>query len=921
MGPDAPLTPGPPMAPALTSAGAPARLRRGLRRVVYGIGFFVAVSLASVGVASVVFEQAISTVAARAFGALGATTFSAPRCHLARLGMLQCTLSSAQGKRGAWRWTLRGGEVAVRWVPTQSVEWRLDVRNVHLEVQRQTRPAGRAHPRVPHADALRSLLDRLGRVAVHVHDVDVEGRAAGHRIGVGSLDARLEVRPGGLEVHGRARVSVDGSEADATYTTPMPGTVRVRMSQPLRVDLAEGLVAAVQGATVDGRAVDLEDVELWRANLGVQIPHLHAAITAGGQVHGTVASLALRGAPVPVTAKNVRVEVDVGAGKGSVRADELRADVGDGAARVVASKCTFAASLSALARLRRRPPGVGPHSAMSALRGDEGPRAVCEHLRALLVGPPSDIVAEFRSMASKAARRVSASLGSPSTEATGRERRPSWPPVRLEVDDIDIAWRLTPDTPALGALSDLAVAVEPRTETPGWRVRATVAGSGGQQALNVSAELAPNGAIEAGHVHSEAALFARILSALSPFVVAGDHPSLLVDLEATRLHDGGLRFAGSVDTRDIGVDWWRIAPEPVVFPPTHLDVAVEAHDGGRLVEAEVARARIGKLEGSGRLSVDARGEQPVVDLRVEVPKQPCARFVSAIPEAMIPHLHGLRVRGRLGFKLRFSVDMARPEKLRLDIAGTPLDECRPVRLGSKVGVDWLTRNDWKRHPVVDGEKLDDVVVGPASDNWVWLSALPDYVSMTALITEDWSFFAHHGFGWGLIRRAIRLNLTKRRYVYGGSTISQQLVKNLFLSRDKNLSRKLEEAIITWAMEQRVPKNRILELYLNCIEYGPHIWGLRAAARHYFGVEPQRLTLVQSLFLMVSKPNPKWAYWAWRRGRLTKTWFHTMGIRIDQLVSKGWITPEQAEEARRFEMHFYYPEGHPPGLHPRKQHPR
>ena len=78
------------------------------------------------------------------------------------------------------------------------------------------------------------------------------------------------------------------------------------------------------------------------------------------------------------------------------------------------------------------------------------------------------------------------------------------------------------------------------------------------------------------------------------------------------------------------------------------------------------------------------------------------------------------------------------------------------------------------------------------------------------------------------------SLERGRFVYGGSTISQQLVKNLFLTRQKNISRKIEEAIITWKMEEVVSKDRIMELYLNCIEFGPNIYGIRHAAQHYFG---------------------------------------------------------------------------------------
>ena len=107
--------------------------------------------------------------------------------------------------------------------------------------------------------------------------------------------------------------------------------------------------------------------------------------------------------------------------------------------------------------------------------------------------------------------------------------------------------------------------------------------------------------------------------------------------------------------------------------------------------------------------------------------------------------------------------------------------------------------------------------------------------------------------WDLIAKALRLDLHKERFVYGGSTITQQLVKNLFLTREKTLSRKLEELIISWQMERHFSKEELLTFYLNVIEYGPDLYGIRRAAAFYFGKAPAHLTPAEGISWQPKNP--------------------------------------------------------------------
>jgi len=139
--------------------------------------------------------------------------------------------------------------------------------------------------------------------------------------------------------------------------------------------------------------------------------------------------------------------------------------------------------------------------------------------------------------------------------------------------------------------------------------------------------------------------------------------------------------------------------------------------------------------------------------------------------------------------------------------------------------------------------------------WVPLSRISPYAVKAVIIAEDDKFWSHEGFDFGAIQKAIEKDLQKRRFKAGGSTISQQLVKNLYLSPAKNPVRKLKEAVLTWRLERNLSKRRIIELYLNVAEWGEGIFGIEAAARHYFGKGADALTAREAAALAVVLPGP------------------------------------------------------------------
>jgi len=141
--------------------------------------------------------------------------------------------------------------------------------------------------------------------------------------------------------------------------------------------------------------------------------------------------------------------------------------------------------------------------------------------------------------------------------------------------------------------------------------------------------------------------------------------------------------------------------------------------------------------------------------------------------------------------------------------------------------------------------------------WVPYARISVHLKRALIAAEDSKFLDHEGFDWDGIQQAYEKNLKKGRIVAGGSTISQQLAKNLFLSGSRNPLRKVEEALITVMLENTLSKRRILEIYLNVIEWGNGVFGAEAAARHYYGANAAHLSAAQAARLASMVPNPRY----------------------------------------------------------------
>ena len=175
--------------------------------------------------------------------------------------------------------------------------------------------------------------------------------------------------------------------------------------------------------------------------------------------------------------------------------------------------------------------------------------------------------------------------------------------------------------------------------------------------------------------------------------------------------------------------------------------------------------------------------------------------------------------------------------------------------------------------------------------WVPLSRISPSLRQAVVAAEDALFFTHEGFDWEGIKKAAQYNLEAGEFKRGGSTITQQLAKNLYLSAERSLIRKAREALITRSLEHHLTKERILELYLNVAEWGQGVYGAEAAARHHFKKSARDLTADEAAWLAAMLPSPR------RYDPIRKTTFLTRRHnRILKWITRGSPQPPRLEPA-------------------------
>ncbi len=180
--------------------------------------------------------------------------------------------------------------------------------------------------------------------------------------------------------------------------------------------------------------------------------------------------------------------------------------------------------------------------------------------------------------------------------------------------------------------------------------------------------------------------------------------------------------------------------------------------------------------------------------------------------------------------------------------------------------------------------------GRRQQTWVSYGAISEHIKKAVLISEDAGFYSHRGVDVNELKAAFKKDLETLSFSRGGSTITMQLAKNLYLSPSKNPLRKLKEIIIAHQLEHALPKRRIFEVYLNVVELGYNIYGVEAAARHYFGKSAGAVDLVEAATLAAMLPSP--------RSSKERSLAARRNIILNRLASVGYLSQSENRDAQK-----------------------
>lgn len=230
-------------------------------------------------------------------------------------------------------------------------------------------------------------------------------------------------------------------------------------------------------------------------------------------------------------------------------------------------------------------------------------------------------------------------------------------------------------------------------------------------------------------------------------------------------------------------------------------------------------------------------------------------------------------------------------------------------------VSWflLTTPDAKDLDQCITAQMFKVPLCPRSSAYVRLGGISKHMQNAILVAEDGSFYDHDGIDWVELKSSFETNLARRRFARGGSTITQQLAKNVYLTADKTLIRKLREALIAIRIEKLYGKTLILEKYLNVVEFGPRIFGIKAAAATYFKKSPAQLDLAEAAWLAMLLPNPEKYGVSFRTQKMTPFAVRRMSQILDRILARGKADPLETDLAKEKVKSLFGAPAPPPAL--------
>lgn len=346
------------------------------------------------------------------------------------------------------------------------------------------------------------------------------------------------------------------------------------------------------------------------------------------------------------------------------------------------------------------------------------------------------------------------------------------------------------------------------------------------------------------------------------FNLTAGFDSIRLKLDAVALDDDVLTIKGLASTHNFMINHPKISAKDVVIENAAFDYSFVV--GSNFISVDsTSLITFNRVSFHPFIKYERGPLDTTYQFNVMIGKTLAQDFILSLPEGLFKHFKGMEAEGSFSYRLDFLYSQNHPRDLIFD-SKLEKEGLRILKYGeanlSKLNADFVYT------PIERGRAQRAIDVSLANPDFTPLDQISPLLKKSVLTTEDPSFFYHRGFIDEAFRQSIIKNIRKRGFVRGASTISMQLVKNVFLTREKTLSRKLEEILLVYILENNrlSSKERMFEVYLNIIEWGPNVYGIGEASRFYFGKRPSELTLSEALFLSVIIPSPK--KFMWRFGK-------------------------------------------------------
>lgn len=308
-----------------------------------------------------------------------------------------------------------------------------------------------------------------------------------------------------------------------------------------------------------------------------------------------------------------------------------------------------------------------------------------------------------------------------------------------------------------------------------------------------------------------------------------------------------------VSITNIQIDHRGLADHPVNIPDLSLRGAITWNRSEKIISFQ--NLSLGRGGVMARLDgAVSYKNAPAVRLSLFLPEMEIQQVLNALPADLIPKLMGAQVSGTIAMNMSLMADPANPASFKWE-PGIRVSNYHLFR--EPPGISILALKSDAIHEIrKNGVAIRRILLSRDNPRYVSYDQLGEYLRKAILKAEDAGFFNHSGFNLEAIRMAMVRDLSTGEFVRGGSTITQQLAKNLFLTGQKTLSRKLQEAMLAYALEQELTKQKILEIYANIIEWGVDVYGIAEAADHYFSKPPSSLTNEEAKTLASIIRQPK-----------------------------------------------------------------